>query len=105
MPIETRPYDSANYLDSEEMIAAYLDEAMETGDPAFVSHALGVIARVRGLSHAALDAGLPPESLAREPSGEEKPELATFLRVVRTLGLRLTATPLEGPIPAETLEE
>lgn len=101
MPIETFPYDSADYLDSEETVAAYLDEAIETGDPAFISHALGVIARARGLSQAALDAGLPSESLARNPIAEESPELATFLRVVRALGLRLTASHRHEPATAD----
>jgi probable addiction module antidote protein len=45
---ETRPFDPAEYLDSPEAIATYMTEALETGDPAFVADALGVIARARG---------------------------------------------------------
>lgn len=94
MPLETRPYDSAEYLDSEEAIAAYIDAVLEDGDPALVAHALGVVARARGMSQIARDAGLSRESLYRALSPEGNPEFGTVLRVLKALGLRLTTTPI-----------
>jgi probable addiction module antidote protein len=93
MPLETRPFDPAAYLDSEEGIAAYMDEALDTGDAAFIADALGVIARARGMSQVARDAGLSRESLYRALSPEGNPELSTVLRVVQALGLRLSVKP------------
>lgn len=56
MPLETFPYNSAEYLDSDEAIAAYLDEAFQTQDPAFITHAISVAARARGMIQIAKDA-------------------------------------------------
>jgi probable addiction module antidote protein len=102
MPLETRPYDIAEYLDSEEAIAAYIDAVLEDGDPALIAHALGAVARARGMSQIARDAGLSRESLYRALSSEGNPEFGTVLRVLKALGLRLTATPItagERPTP------
>lgn len=94
MPLETRPYDTAEYLDSEEAVAAYIDAVLEDGDPALVAYALGVAARARGMSQIAREAGLSRESLYRALSADGNPEFGTVLRVLKALGLRLTATPI-----------
>lgn len=91
MPLETRPFDPAAYLDAEEAAVAYLNEALDTGDPAFVADALGVVARARGMAGVAERAGLSRESLYRSLGPGGNPEFATVLRVVRALGLRLAA--------------
>jgi len=91
---KTRPFDPAEYLDDSESIAAYMSEALESEDPAFVADALGVVARARGMSEIAREAGVSRESLYRSLSTDGNPELATVLRVMRALGLRLSATPL-----------
>jgi probable addiction module antidote protein len=93
MPVETRPFDPAAYLDSDEARAAYMTEALETNDPAFIADALGVIARAHGMSQVARDTGLSRESLYRALSPGGNPELSTLLQVVQALGLRLTAKP------------
>lgn len=90
---KTRPFDPAEYLDDPESVAAYMTDALESGDPAFVADALGVIARARGMSEVAHEAGLSRESLYRALSTEGNPEFATVLRVLRALGLRLSAVP------------
>jgi probable addiction module antidote protein len=95
MPLRTKPFDPANYLDSDEARAAYMTEALATNDPGFVADALGVIARSRGMSKVARDTGLSRESLYRALSVEGNPELGTLLQVFRALGLRLAATPAE----------
>jgi len=91
--MKTRPFDPAEYLDSDEAMAAYMTEASETGDPSFVADALGVVARVRGMSEVARRAGLSRESLYRALSADGNPELATVLRVMRALGIEVAASP------------
>lgn len=92
MTLKTSPYDSANYLDSEDAIIAYLDDALESGDPALIAHTLGVVARARSMSQVAQDTGLSREALYRTLSSEGNPELGTVLRVMKALGLRLTVS-------------
>jgi probable addiction module antidote protein len=90
---KAKPFDPAEYLDDKESIAAYMTEALESGDPAFVADALGVVARARGMSDVARDAGVSRESLYRALSADGNPEFATVLRVVHALGLRLCVAP------------
>lgn len=87
---KTQPFDAAEHLDDEETIAAYVEEALATGDPAFVAHALGVVARARGMGQVARDAELSRESLYKTLSANGNPELGTVLRMLHALGLRLT---------------
>ncbi len=89
--MKTKPYDAAEYLESDEDMAAYLDAAMEDGDPRIIANALGTIARAKGMTQVAKDAGLGRESLYRALSGEGNPEFATIMKVVKALGLRLHA--------------
>jgi len=87
-------WDSAEYLKTEEDMANYLDACMEEAgdDPAFIAKALGTIARARGMTQVARDAGLSRENLYRDLSGEGNPEFGTILKVVRALGLKLHAS-------------
>ena len=84
---ETRPWDVAEHLETEEDMAAYLDAAMEDGDIAVVVAALGDIARAKGMAQIARDTGLGRESLYKALSTTGNPEFATILKVVRALGL------------------
>jgi probable addiction module antidote protein len=93
MAIKTRVFDAAAYLDDEEAIAEYLTAALETGDASFIADALGVVARAKGMTRVAEDAGLGRASLYQALREGANPELATALRVIRALGLRLTAAP------------
>jgi len=90
----TTPWDPADHLKSEEDMAAYLEAALEEGDPALVAAALGDIARAKGMTQVARDAGLGRESLYKALSPAGNPEFATILKVVSALGLRLHASPL-----------
>jgi probable addiction module antidote protein len=90
---KTRPYDAAEYLETPEDMAAYLEAALEDGEPAVVVKSLGAIARARGMSQIARDTGLGRESLYKALSPEGNPEFATVLKVVRALGLKLHAEP------------
>ena len=58
MPIKTRKFDVATFLESNKDMAVYLSEALETGDAAYVAHALGTVARKRGMSALAKTTGL-----------------------------------------------
>jgi probable addiction module antidote protein/putative addiction module killer protein len=84
-----RAWDSAEYLKTEEDVANYLEAVFEDGDPALIAHALGVIARARGMARVAKKAGLGRESLYKALSRDGNPELATVLKVVKALGLKL----------------
>lgn len=86
---KTLPWDSADQLKTPEDIAAYLEAVFEDGDPALVAHALGVIARSRGMTQVAQKAGLGRESLYKALSPEGNPEFATVLKVIQALGLKL----------------
>jgi probable addiction module antidote protein len=90
----TRPYDVVEYLRDDEDIAAYLEAALEDGDPALIAHVLGNIARARGMMQMARDTGLGRESLYKALSGEGNPEFATIMKVVKALGLQLHASPV-----------
>jgi probable addiction module antidote protein len=90
--IKTRPWDAAEYLKTEEDMAAYLEAALEDGDSALVAAALGDIARAKGMSQIARETGLGRESLYKALSPDGNPEFSTVLKVVRALGIRLHAT-------------
>jgi probable addiction module antidote protein len=90
--LKTRPWDAAQHLKSDADMAAYLEAALEDGDPALVAAALGDIARAKGMTEIARETGLGRESLYKALSPEGNPEFATVLKVVRALGLRLHAT-------------
>jgi probable addiction module antidote protein len=93
MPLQTIRYDSAAILDSDDAIAAYINEAFQDGDLNVITHALGVIARARGMAQLARDTGLQREGLYRSLASEGNPEFGTVLRVMKALGLRLSAIP------------
>lgn len=90
---KTTRYDVAEHLRTPEEMAAYLEASLEEaqGDAAFIAKALGDIARARGMSQVARDAGLSRESLYKALSGERNPDFNTILRVIAALGLRLHA--------------
>ena len=91
---KTYPWDAAEHLETDEDMAAYLEAALEEGDPSVVAAALGDIARAKGMSQIARDTGLGRESLYRALSPEGNPEFATVLKVVKALGLKLHAEPV-----------
>jgi probable addiction module antidote protein len=88
---QTVPWDPAEHLETEEDMAIYLEAALEENDPALVAAALGDIARAKGMTQIAREAGLGRESLYKALSPEGNPELATVLKVLKALGLRLHA--------------
>ena len=91
MALETTPWDSAEFLDTPEMIAAYIQAAFEDGDPTVITHAIGVVARAKGMTQLAREAGVTREALYKALSQEGDPKLSTFLGVLKALGLKLKA--------------
>lgn len=92
--IKTRPFDVSNHLNDETDIAAYLQVAMEDGDPALLAAALGDIAKARGMTQLARDTGLSRESLYKSLSGERAPSSDTLFKVIHAMGFKLTVEPL-----------
>ena len=90
MPVETTPWEAADFLTSPERIAAYLDAVFEDGDPATIAAALGDVARARGMSSLARETGLAREALYRGLSDKGNPQLGTVLDVLKAFGLKLT---------------
>ncbi len=94
----TTRYDVAEHLRTPEEMAAYLEACLEEadGDAAFIAKALGDIARAKGMSQVARDAGLSRESLYKALSGERSPDFDTILKVIGALGLKLHAEANNG---------
>lgn len=90
---KTSLYDVTEHLRSPEEMAAYLEASLEeaNGDAALVAKALGDIARAKGMSQVARDAGLSRESLYKALSGERSPGFDTILKVIKALGIKLHA--------------
>ncbi len=93
MPTTTRPVDMAEQLRDEQDIAAYLTLVLEEGDPGELAHALGVIARARGMTQIAAEAGMGREALYKALRADASPRFETILKVMHALGLRLSVQP------------
>jgi probable addiction module antidote protein len=90
MALKTTRWDVADILKTKEAIAAYLDAVLEDGDPELLKDALGAIARSKGMTDIAKEAGLGRSSLYRALSPDGNPEFATVASVLKALGLRLS---------------
>ncbi len=86
-------YDPAAALGSDEAIAVFLADALETGDAAYIAKAMGVVARAKGMTALARETGLSREQLYRSFSEQGNPTLKTMLAVTRALGVDLTVRP------------
>lgn len=95
MATKTKIWDASEHLDSEEAIFAYMNAAFEDGDPALISAALGDIAKARGMTGIAKAAGLSRESLYKALSQDGNPEFATVMKVMKALGIQLSAEKTE----------
>ena len=84
-------YDPAEDLSSDEAISVFMAEAFQTGDAGYIAHALGVVARAKGMAQIAGQTGLSREQLYRSFSENGNPTLKTTLAVMHALGIELTA--------------
>jgi len=92
----TKPWDPNEHISSKAEMAAYLEAALEDGDPSVIAGVLGDIARSKGMAQLARDTGLGRESLYKSLSSEGNPEFSTILKGVNALWLKLQATPDTG---------
>lgn len=92
MALKASPYDTADYLNSEDDILFYLEAAMEGNDAAHIARALGNVARSKGMTRIAKRTGLGRQALYAALSENGNPTLETLLAVVSALGLRLSVT-------------
>ena len=91
MALRTTPWDSVELLDSPESMAAYIEAAFEDGDPSLITHALGVVARLRGMTQLAKDAGLSRDAIYKAFQPDGNPTLQTLTSVMKVLGMKLSA--------------
>lgn len=89
-------FDMAEHLKTDEDVAAYLSLVLEEDDPAELAHALGVIARARGMTEIASASGLTREALYKALRPGSQPRFDTIRRVCGALGVRLVAQPIHA---------
>ena len=94
--MKTTKFDPADHLKSAEAQAELITEAFETGDPKFIAHALGTVARARGMTDVSKESGITRESLYRALSEKGDPRLSTLISVLSALGFGLEAKALPG---------
>ncbi len=87
----TKPFDPALYITTPEAQQELLDDAFASGDASYIADALGVIARARGMTDVAPEAGVTREALYKSLGDDGDPRLTTLLGVARALGVTLTA--------------
>ncbi len=95
MTIKTTRWNSAEYLKTNKDIQLYLEAGLEEAgdDPAFIVHALGVVARAKNMSQLARDTGLTREGIYKALSPEGNPTFATVAKIAKALGFQLTVQP------------
>lgn len=96
MAVETKLFDASEYLDSDEAQAEYLSLVMEDGDLEEIKHALGIVARARGMTAIARDAGVTREALYKALSDKGDPKFSTLLGVVKALGMKFELKKIEA---------
>ena len=91
-----KPFDAADYLDNDEVIAEYLNAALEDENPDVFLAAISDVAKARGMSRLAKDSGLGRESLYKALSPGAKPRYDTVLKLLRSLGIELRTSPTKA---------
>ncbi len=93
MVVKLSTFDPAEYLETDEDIAFFLNDALETGDHGHIAHCLGIVARAKGMTDLAKKTGIAREQLYRSFSEDGNPTLKTTFAVLEALGIKLTAIP------------
>lgn len=86
-------FDASRYLDTKEAIAAFLSDALQSGDQGYIAHAFGIVARAKGVAQIAEETGLAREQIYRSFSENGNPTLKTLLAVMKAVGVELSARP------------
>lgn len=95
MKPRTTRFDVTDHLESKADIAEYLSEALALSDPVYFQHALGAVARAKGMAKIARKSGLGRQSLYKALSENGNPEFSTVVKVLGALGIRIAAVPSE----------
>lgn len=90
---KTTAFDAADYLDSEDVMAEYLNQALASGDTDLLLAAIGDVAKAQGMAQVARDAGLGRESLYKALTAGAKPRFDTVFKVLQALGVRMYTQP------------
>lgn len=96
MALKTTKFDVASYLENEADMAEYLSEALTLEDPAYFQHALGTVARARGMAKIARKTGLGRQSLYKALSDSGNPEFSTVMKVLAAVGIKFSAAPSDA---------
>lgn len=96
MPLSTSRFDAAQFLETPEDVAIFLEDAFDEGNPSDIAHALGTVARSRGMTALAEQTGLTRQALHKALSENGNPTLDTLLKVIAALGLKLTPRVIEA---------
>ena len=96
MATKTIPFDAAEYFADADAQNELLHDALDSGEPHYIAHALGIIARARGMSEVARQAGVSREALYKALSENGDPKLSTLIGVAKALGLKLSLSPVEA---------
>ena len=91
--VDLPEFDMAEHLDSDQAIAEYLSIVLEENDPAEFAHALGTIARAKGMTEVARASGLTREALYKALRPTSQPRFDTIMKVVHALGLQISVQP------------
>ncbi len=94
--METSKFDIANYLDSNEMIAEYLNTVLEEGNESEIISALGHVAKAIGMTKIAEGTGMSRPSLYKALSEGSKPQFATIMKVLKAVGGQLKINPISA---------
>ena len=95
---DVREFDAAYHLDNPKVIAAYLEEAFETGDTAYIAHAFKTVARARGMEELAARLGMSRSGLYKALGPEGNPSFSTMLQLLSSLGMGVSVRP-QQPVP------
>ena len=98
MPETFSRFDAADYLKTDEDVAAYLEASAEDGDPAAMATALGTVARARNMSQLARDTGMTREGIYKALSPDGNPAFATVARVARAMGFEIAFRPRQSKV-------
>jgi probable addiction module antidote protein len=95
MPLKTYPFDGSRYLDDDESQRELLADALGTGDAVYIAHAIGVVARARGMNSIAKDAGVQTEVLYKALADDQAPDVDALSDVLKRLGIKRTTIAAE----------
>ena len=101
MKMKLARFDPAEYLETEQDIALYLEDISEANDSVLLASALGDVARARNMSQLARDTGLTRAGLTKALGPDGNPSFATITKVARALGLRIAFVPVAPPQAGE----